>query len=469
MEAKRPFYITTTLPYVNGTPHIGFALEIIEADVLARFKKSLGHPVIFNTGTDEHGINIYRKAEELDQDTKSYTDEVSEQFQALKELLNLSYTHFVRTTDEAHIKAAQEFWRRSDANGDIYKKAYKIKYCPGCELEKTDSELNDDGRCELHPNKEIETIDEENYFFRWSKYQEALLALYKEKPQFVLPKKRLNEIESFVERGLQDFSISRLREKLPWGVPVPGDDEHVMYVWFDALVSYISTLGWPDQKEEFEKWWPGVQIAGKDNVRQQAAMWQAMLCSVGLPFSEQVLINGFINVDGQKMSKSLGNVITPKEMVEKFGTDGTRYLLLTLAHLGEDSDISWERATEKYNADLANGLGNLVSRVIKLSEKMAKYPTYETVGNTAEITNCNVFEYAEKVMEQVREANEYMSKEEPWMLVKNDNPAFEGVMNVLLDKLGIIASQIEILMPETAEKIELALKTGKTEPLFQRI
>ncbi|MEK9174138.1 MAG: class I tRNA ligase family protein, partial [Patescibacteria group bacterium] len=247
------------------------------------------------------------------------------------------------------------------------------------------------------------------------------------------------------------------------------DDEHVMYVWFDALVSYISTLGWPDQKEEFEKWWPGVQIAGKDNVRQQAAMWQAMLCSVGLPFSEQVLINGFINVDGQKMSKSLGNVITPKEMVEKFGTDGTRYLLLTLAHLGEDSDISWERATEKYNADLANGLGNLVSRVIKLSEKMAKYPTYETVGNTAEITNCNVFEYAEKVMEQVREANEYMSKEEPWMLVKNDNPAFEGVMNVLLDKLGIIASQIEILMPETAEKIELALKTGKTEPLFQRI
>ncbi len=469
MEAKKPFYITTTLPYVNGTPHIGFALEIIEADVLARFKKSLGYPVIFNTGTDEHGINIYRKAQELGQDTQTYTDEVSLQFQDLKELLNLSYTHFVRTTDETHIKAAQEFWRRSDANGDIYKKAYKIKYCSGCELEKTDSELNDDGRCELHPSKEIEMIDEENYFFRWSKYQDALLKLYKEKPDFVLPKKRLNEIESFVERGLQDFSISRLREKLPWGVPVPGDDEHVMYVWFDALVSYISTLGWPNQKEEFEKWWPGVQIAGKDNLRQQAAMWQAMLYSVGLPFSEQVLINGFINVDGQKMSKSLGNVITPTEMVEKFGKDGTRYLLLTLAHLGEDSDISWERATEKYNADLANGLGNLVSRVIKLSEKMEKYPTYEAMVNTAEILNYNVPEYVGRVMEQVREANEYMSKEEPWMLVKTDSQAFEGVMHVLLQKLAVIVSQIEILMPDTAEKIQTALKTGKTEPLFQRI
>ena len=469
MSEKKPFYITTTLPYVNGTPHIGFALEIIEADVLARFKKSLGHPVIFNTGTDEHGINIYRKAEELGQDTQDYTDKVSLQFQELKELLNLSYTNFVRTTDEAHIKAAQEFWRRSDANGDIYKKAYKIKYCSGCELEKTDSELSDDGRCELHPSKEIETINEENYFFRWSKYQEALLTLYKEKPQFVLPKKRLNEIESFVERGLQDFSISRLRAKLPWGVPVPGDEDHVMYVWFDALVSYISTLGWPDQEEAFEKWWPGVQIAGKDNLRQQAAMWQAMLCSVGLPFSEQVLINGFINVDGQKMSKSLGNVITPQEMVDRFGTDGTRYLLLTLAHLGEDSDMSWERATEKYNADLANGLGNLVSRVIKLAEKMTEYPAYEVVGNTLEITNQSVFEYTAKIMEQVREANEYMSREEPWMLVKTDQTAFAGVMRVLLRQLSVIAGQLEILMPETAEKIQTALKAGKTEPLFQRI
>jgi methionyl-tRNA synthetase len=256
---------------------------------------------------------------------------------------------------------------------------------------------------------------------------------------------------------------------LPWGVPVPGDEAHVMYVWFDALVSYISTLGWPDQKEEFEKWWPGVQIAGKDNVRQQAAMWQAMLCSVGLPFSEQILINGFINVDGQKMSKSLGNVITPKEMVQKFGTDGTRYLLLTLAHLGEDSDISWERATEKYNADLANGLGNLVSRVMKLSEKMKEYPAYQTVGNVLEITDYNVFEYVEKIMMSVREANEYMSKEEPWILVKTDQAAFEGVMHVLLEKLGVLVSQIEIVMPGTAQKIQTALKTGKVEPLFQRL
>lgn len=465
---KKPFFITTTLPYVNGSPHIGFALEIIEADVLARYQRREGNQVIFSTGTDEHGINIYRKALELGKDPKKYVDEVSKEFQALQELLDLSYTHFIRTTDEHHVAAAQEFWRRCEQAGDIYKKAYKIKYCSGCELEKTESELTEEGKCVLHPAKEIETLDEENYFFRWSKYQDALLALYEARPDFVLPKKRLNEIKSFVEGGLHDFSISRLKEKLPWGIPVPGDDDHVMYVWFDALVNYISTLGWPDEKL-FVEYWPGIQLAGKDNVRQQAAMWQAMLASAGLPFSEQILINGFINVDGQKMSKSLGNVITPAEMVEKFGTDGTRYLLLTLASLGEDSDMSWERATEKYNADLANGLGNLVSRVMKLTEKMTAYPSYEPLVSTLHISEWHILEYIEQIMRKVHEANEYMSQKEPWILVKSDQQAFDEVMAELLSLVAAIASDLDIVLPNTAEKIQTALKTGKTEALFQRI
>lgn len=465
---KKPFFITTTLPYVNGAPHIGFALEIIEADVFARYFQKNGYQVIFGTGTDEHGINIYRKALELGQDPKEYVDEVSREFQALKELLHLSYTNFIRTTDERHIAAAQEFWKRCEKAGDIYKKAYKIKYCSGCELEKTESELTEDGKCILHPAKEIEILEEENYFFRWSKYQDALLALYDERPDFVLPKKRLNEIRSFVEAGIHDFSISRLKEKLPWGIPVPGDDAHVMYVWFDALVNYISTLGWPDESI-FNEYWPGMQLAGKDNVRQQAAMWQAMLASAGLPFTERILINGFINVDGQKMSKSLGNIITPQEMVEKFGVDGTRYLLLSLASLGEDSDINWERATEKYNADLANGLGNLVSRVMKLAEKMTTSFVYEEIKSTLEIPEWNILEYIEAVMRKVHEANEYMSQKEPWIMVKSDQQAFDEVMRELLKRLAIIGSELDIVMPETAEKIKTALKTGKTEPLFQRI
>ncbi|MEI8104061.1 MAG: methionine--tRNA ligase, partial [Candidatus Moraniibacteriota bacterium] len=366
------FYITTTLPYVNAKPHIGHALEFIEADAIARFHRLLEEEVVFNTGTDEHGTKIYEKAQEAGQTPQEYCDVMVEHFRDIKreEFLNISYTNFIRTTDERHIRAAQEFWRRCDANGDIYKKQYKVKYCVGCELEKTDSDLID-GKCPDHPKMELQIIEEENYFFRFSKYQERLLKLYRDRPDFVLPKKRLNEITAFVERGLQDFSISRLAAKMPWGIPVPNDNEQVMYVWFDALVNYISTLGWnSDDAHQFENFWPGVQICGKDNLRQQSAMWQAMLFSAGIEASKQILVNGFITVDGMKMSKSLGNVIAPEELVAKYGVDGTRYLLLSASPIGEDSDVSWDKLTEKYNADLANGLGNLVSRVLKLAEKI---------------------------------------------------------------------------------------------------
>ncbi|MFA4831502.1 MAG: methionine--tRNA ligase, partial [Patescibacteria group bacterium] len=293
---SKSFYITTTLPYVNAKPHIGFALEIIQADVIARYHRLLGDEVLFNTGTDEHGLKIYRNAQEAGVDTQKYCDENAAQFDALKTALNLSYDKFIRTTDPRHEQAAQEMWRRCEANGDIYKKTYQVKYCVGCELEKTDSELAD-GRCPIHPNLELELIDEENYFFCFSKYQEQLLKLYADNPDFVIPKNRLEEIKNFAAAGLQDFSISRLKEKMPWGVLVPNDPDQVMYVWFDALTNYISTLGWPvsapdgvapGKPNDFERFWPGIQVAGKDNLRQQSAMWQAMLMSAGLEPSKQI-------------------------------------------------------------------------------------------------------------------------------------------------------------------------------------
>ncbi len=490
------FYITTTLPYINSEPHIGFAGEIISADVLARFHREIGNEVFFNTGTDEHGLKIYRKAQELEKDTKEYCDELAETFKGLKELLNLSFNSFIRTSDENHIKSSQEFWKKCETNGDIYKKNYKVKYCVGCELEKTDSELVD-GKCPDHPNQEVECIEEENYFFKFSAYQQKLLDFYEKNPDFVLPRKRFNEIKSFVEKGLQDFSISRLKEKMPWGVEVPGDADHIMYVWFDALVNYISAIGWPDDKEKFEKWWPAVQIAGKDNLRQQSAMWQAMLMSAKLPNSKQVFIRGFITNKGEKMSKSQGNFISAKEMVEKFGIDGTRYLLLSVGgNFGEDTDVTMDMFTEKYNADLANGLGNLVSRVLKLGENLETKKKQEFKFRKEFIDWIESMELSQAlghIWSIVARSNKYIEDEKPWELAKEyknrislgegekyeQNPMdvfkakektrFEEVMEELFSNLYLISHLLSPFLPETSEKIKKALETKKVEPLFQRI
>lgn len=472
---NKPFYITTTLPYVNGMPHLGFALEAVQADVLARVARARGDEVVFNVGTDEHGQKIFQKATEEGMTPQEYCDRMSEHFRVLKDTLDIGYTHFIRTTDAHHIAAAQEFWNRCFASGDIYKKQYKTKYCVGCEMEKTDSDL-DHGKCPDHPNMEIETVEEENYFFRFSKYQNALLGLYADRPGFVVPDNRLSEIRNFVAGGLQDFSVSRLASKMPWGIPVPGDEEHVMYVWFDALVNYIAVLGWPEDEANFKKFWPALQIAGKDNLRPQSAMWQAMLLSAGLEPSRQILIHGHIMVGGQKMSKSVGNVISPDELVEKFGKDGTRYLLLSAGNLEHDPDITMERLTEKYNADLANGLGNLVSRVLKLSEKLEgdRKRATETEEGIPEDLRKLLDEYRfadamEYVMGLVREANRHIDEEKPWELVKTDMERFDGVMHTLLDRLAFIASALAPLLPDTSEKITQALEEGKTEPLFQRV
>ena len=363
----KKFYITTTAPYVNADPHLGFALEIIQADTLARYHRLLGEKVVFSFGTDEHGLKIYRKALEEKLEPQAYCDQSVATWNKLKQALNLSYTHFIRTTEKRHLEAAQELWQRCLKNNDIYKKTYKSKYCVGCELEKTDSEL-EQGHCPLHPNLEIELIHEENYFFRFSKYQKPLLEFYGKNTDFVVPRYRFHEIIEFVKSGLEGFSVSRLKSKMPWGVDVPDDPDHVMYVWFDALIFYISNLGWP-QAADFDGFWPGVQVAGKDNLRQQSAIWQALLLSAGLPNSRQIMIHGFIQSGGQKMSKSLGNVIDPIFLSKKYGVDALRYYLLAKIHPFNDSDFTLPLFEGAYNADLANGLGNLVSRGEKMAEK----------------------------------------------------------------------------------------------------
>lgn len=469
------FYITTTLPYVNSDPHIGFALEIIQADAIARYQRLQGKEVVFNTGTDEHGLKIFRKAEELGITPQAFCDEYAAKFDALKKALNLSYNKFIRTTDEHHIAACQEFWRRCDKNGDIYKKKYKVKYCVGCELEKTESELVD-GKCPIHPNLEIEIIEEENYFFRYSRYGEALLKLYKDRPDFVLPEHRLTEIANFTEGGLEDFSISRLKEKMPWGVPVPGDDDHVMYVWFDALINYISTLGWPEDEKSFEELWPGWQIAGKDNLRQQSSMWQAMLLSAEIKPSAQIFIHGFMTADGKKMSKSLGNVVDPFEVVKMYGIDALRLYLLKDIPTAEDGDFSNERFKIIYDSDLANNLGNLVSRVIamtikyfegKVPEKCAPEMTLEHLyrkwrGVDEGMTNFDLKKAAEEVWGMLDSGNRYVEEEKPWALAKEGNEAkLKEVMYVLLEGLRQVSWMIEPFMPETAAKVRAQL--GVTE------
>jgi methionyl-tRNA synthetase len=485
---EKRFYITTTLPYVNADPHIGFAREIVQADVLARFyQDEIGKEnVFFNTGTDEHGLKVFRKAQELGITPQEYCDQKVESYKKMKKTLNLEWDNFVRTTDNDHKKSAQEFWKKCEANGDIYKKNYKIKYCVGCELEKTESELVD-GCCPLHPDQELEIIDEENYFFRFSKYQKQLLELYEKNPDFVTPKSRFNEVKKFVERGLEDFSISRLKRKMPWGVEVPGDPEQVMYVWFDALVNFISSIGWPSDMKKFNEWWPVVQLAGKDNLRQQAAMWQAMLMSAGIKPSKQIFINGFINISGQKMSKSLGNVISPQELVEKFGTDGARYLLLTCGGLfGEDADVTWEYFEKKYNADLANGLGNLVSRVVKLLPK-ADLESWADRGDREDLENQRGFfkrmelnQALEEIWEIVRANDKFIEEKKPWELAKKkgdegnrgnigDLGKFEEVMKKLVSDLNLIADLIAPFLPTASKKIKKALEEKKAESLFPRI
>ncbi len=479
----QPFYITTTLPYVNADPHIGFAMEIIRADTIARVKKLAGHEVFFNTGTDEHGLKVYRKAKEQNIDTQAYVDGLSAKYKELLPQLGiLPEIAFIRTTDPRHKKAATEFWNKVNAHGFIYKKAYSIKYCVGCELEKTESELID-GRCPLHPAQDLETIEEENYFFKWSQFQEKLLKFYEANPTFVIPEFRFNEIKAFVARGLEDFSISRLASKMPWGVPVPGDETQVMYVWFDALVDYISTLGWPDDEASFTKWWVKtggvVQYCGKDNLRQQAAMWQAMLMAADLPPSKTIVINGFITGDGGlKMSKSLGNTVDPLEVIREYGTDALRYYVLRELTAFEDSPFTLEKFKDAYNAHLANGIGNLTSRILKMvttygitlseEEKSIRYYTVEIADQFTD--SFDLSKKAGEVWQKIAMLDEHIQRTEPFKKIKTDPEDAKKDVHAILVHLYEIALMLEPFLPATAVTIQNLIKEHKMpeQPLFMR-
>ena len=467
-------YLTTTLPYVNADPHLGHALEFVQADALARVLRAQGDEVFLNIGTDEHGAKVAKKAEEAGEDPQAYADRYAARFRTFADTLNVSYDSFTRTTDAGHIAAAQEFWKRCDAAGDIYKASYETRYCVGCELEKTDSELVD-GHCPLHPNLEVEIRTEENYYFRFSKYQQALLDHYRAHPDFVIPESRLGEIVSFVEGGLKDFSISRRKEKFSWGVPIPDDDEHVMYVWFDALVNYISAIGWPEDEANFARWWPVTQLAGKDNLRQQSAMWQAMLLSVGLPLSKQIFIHGFITSGGQKMSKSLGNVINPVELVEKYGADAVRYILLRHVSPFEDSDLTLEAVHEHYTAHLTNGLGNLVARVMKLAETYLDRP----IDFNSDVQPDSGMAYVEKfefnrtldgIWEHVQRLDGEITIQKPFELIKTSEARGKDLIAQFVSEVGLIAKMLAPFMPSTSEKILAAIKENKKpKNLFPRL
>lgn len=470
------FYITTTLPYVNNDPHVGFAMEIIRADIIARAKKIQGYQVFFNTGTDEHGQKLWADAQKAGKDVKDYVDEYAAKFKGLKDVLGLlPDIHFIRTTDPKHQKAAQEFWKRCNDNGYIYKKNYQSKYCIGCELEKTDSELLN-GCCPLHTNKPIEIREEENYFFRFSDFNERLISFYNANPEFVIPNFRFNEVKSFVESGLQDFSISRLKEKMPWGIGVPGDESQVMYVWFDALVNYVSTIGWPENMQNFERWWPVVQFCGKDNIRQQAAIWQAMLMAAGIPNSEKIIINGFITGEGGiKMSKSLGNTINPYDVVTEYGTEALRYFIARELSRFEDSPFTMTHFKDAYNASLANGLGNVVNRVMKMAETYLARPLTDLEAVVPEgffecFDNYDINAAAEMIWNQISEIDAFIQEKKPFIIGKEDPQAATQLIEPLVRELYNIAFMLSAILPETSEKIEAAVLANQmpSEPLFLR-
>ncbi len=473
---SKNFYITTTLPYVNSDPHIGFATEIINADAIARYKRLKGDLVFFTTGTDEHGQKIWEASQKEGKDVKEYTDHFSSEFQKLKSLLNLSNDVFIRTTDENHIKAAQEIWKRCEAKGDIYKKSYTGKYCVGCESFKTEKDLNEEGKCLIHPHLEIKDIEEENYFFRLSNYGDRLLE-YLQREKSILPEWRREEAINFVKSGLEDFSISREKERLSWGIPVPGDESQVMYVWFDALTNYISTLGWPDEGGNFKKYWiegETVQVAGKDQVRFQSIMWQAMLMSANIKNTDRVVYHGFINSGGQKMSKSLGNVISPYTLVDEFGVDAVRYLLLRHVHPFEDSDVTMPRLKELYNADLANGIGNLTSRILTLSEKYLNDSVNFSDVNTEEyyklFETYDLNRAVEYVWKKIGDLDLFIQTTEPFKVIKTDEVKGKELILEMLKKLHEIAVLLEPIMPDTSNKILELVKENKkpVTPLFLR-
>lgn len=374
MQEKRSVYITTAIDYVNARPHIGHALEKIQADVLARYFRAEGYDTRFLTGTDENSLKNVLAAKEVDEETETFVAKNAEVFKDLGRALNLTWDDFIRTTEGRHILGVNKFWQACKSE-DIYKKAYKGLYCVGCEEFKTEKEIAD-GKCPEHPNRDLETVEEENYFFRLSAYADTLKEKIFKNEILIVPESRKNEMLSFIDQGLEDFSISRsIARAEGWGIPVPGDETQVIYVWFDALLNYITALGYGSEDEsKFKKYWgegESIHVIGKGITRFHAIYWPAMLLSAELPLPNKIFSHGYLTIDGQKISKSLGNVVDPFEVAEKYGADALRYFLLRESSPYEDGDFSVKKLEERYNGELANGLGNLVARVSALGENIS--------------------------------------------------------------------------------------------------
>ncbi len=472
---KKTYYITLAIDYVNAKPHIGHAVEKVQADVLARFHRILGEETFFLGGTDEFSLKNVQAAEKVGMTVEVFVEKNAKNFYDTWKSLNVSLDDFIRTTEERHVKGVQKFWSLF-GEGDLYKKRYEGWYCVGCEEFKMEKDLLD-GKCNEHPNAQLEKVKEENWFFRLSKYQGMLEQVIDKGELQIFPRHRKNEVLAFIRGGLEDFSVSRsLQRAKGWGVPVPDDPDQVMYVWVDALANYITGLDFASNGERYKTFWEGdgerMHLIGKGILRFHAVYWPAMLLSANLPIPKTIYAHEYLSINGQKISKSLGNVINPEEVVEKYGCDGARYVLLTALPYMNDGDVSWDSMTERYNADLANGLGNLVSRVAKLLEGTSLVPV-EPVAFSQEYVDLlgemRFSEALEFVMAKVRSANKTIEDTKPWELKKSDTDRFIRVMTGLVSDIMDITKHIEPFLPGTADRIKKIFSGGEREILFQRI
>lgn len=475
----KPFYATTAIPYVNGKPHIGHALEFVQADALTRYQRLRGSEALLLSGADENALKNVQAAEKAGEPIQKFVDERAEEFVSLAKTLNVEFGVFQKGSDSIkHYPASQKLWELCAAKGDIYKKLYKGLYCVGCESFKTEDDLNEKGECPDHNQKPIE-VEEENYFFKLSVYREQLIDLISSDAYKITPETRKNEVLSFLSEDLYDISISRSNERAKnWGVPVPGDDSQRMYVWFDALNIYQSGIGFNWDEEMYKKWWPAdLHVIGKDILRFHAVYWPAFLLSAGLELPKNLLVHGFVTSDGKKMSKTIGNVVDPFEVVEKYGVEAVRYYLLSEVPTGKDGDWSETRFIEKYNADLANGLGNLISRTAKLCEGLT-FPASNNVELDSEFINFMEAYQIDRALEyvwgKIRDLDKYFNEKEPWKLRKEEGSEgeFKSVMEFAVHGLREISHYLKPFLPETAEKMEAQFESesvGVTESYFIRI
>ncbi len=473
------YFITTSIPYINGEPHIGHGLELVIADAVARYARSQGNEVIFSTGTDEHGGKVAEKAVELKMTPHQLADQNSAKFRELLPVLNISNDRFIRTTDKGHEQRAQIIWK--NLHKDIYKGNYTGWYCTGCEEFVTETIAKERGNeCPIH-HKRYEQIKEENYFFKLSSYSDKILKAVEEGSLRIVPDTKKHEILSLLKEGLDDISISRPKEKISWGIPVPGDTKQVMYVWFEALMNYITVLGYPEH-EDFKKFWPAnVQVIGKDILRFHAAIWPGMLLSLGLPLPKTLYVHGFVNVSGEKMSKSLGNVIHPAVIVKKYGVDAFRYFFLRHVPSYGDGDFTWEEFERAYNNELGNELGNAVQRTAVMITKYQNgligdipAPEHDAAVYHEAFANFKFDRALDSVWEQVRGLNQYIDEQKPWTIAKEkDEEHLQEVLAYIVSDLLQIAGLLEPFLPATSAAIKAIFAEGILRPaktvLFPKI